>query len=149
MPEPTPADVSRYSGVALDEWRAARENRRRPWAELFDPAFFNVDAVRDLLHRSGYPPEQVHIEAGRVEETIPESAPDEIALLRLDTDWYESTRHELTHLYPRLVTGGVLIIDDYGHWAGCRRAVDEYFERESAPILLTPVDYTCRIGVKA
>jgi hypothetical protein len=148
MPEPTPVDVSPYSGVALDEWRAAREARRRPWAEMFDPASFNVDAVRGLLHGSGYPAGAIHVEAGRVEETIPDAAPDEIALLRLDTDWYESTRHELVHLYPRLVRGGVLIIDDYGHWEGCRRAVDEYFEGDNAPILLTPVDYTCRIGVK-
>ncbi|MBV9040820.1 MAG: class I SAM-dependent methyltransferase [Acidimicrobiia bacterium] len=149
MPEPTSADTSRYSGVALDEWRAAREARRRPWAEMFDPASFNVDAVRGLLLANGYPAGALHVEAGRVEETIPGAAPDELALLRLDTDWYESTRHELVHLYPRLVTGGVLIIDDYGHWEGCRRAVDEYFANESPPILLTPVDYTCRIGVKA
>ena len=64
--------------------------------------------------------------AGPVEETLPAAAPERIALLRLDTDWYESTRHELEHLYPRLSTGGVLIVDDYGHWDGARRAVDEY-----------------------
>lgn len=149
MTEPTPADVSPYSGVALDEWRAAREAHRRPWAEMFDAASFNVDAVLDLLSGTGYPTDALHVEPGRVEQTIPGAAPDELALLRLDTDWYESTRHELVHLYPRLVTGGVLIIDDYGHWEGCRRAVDEYFGNSSAPVLLTPVDYTCRIGVKA
>jgi hypothetical protein len=77
---------------------------------------------------------------------VPAQAPDEIAILRLDTDWYESTRHELAHLYPRLVTGGVLIIDDYGAWEGCRRAVDEYFAEQ--PIDLYPVDYTGRIAVK-
>ncbi len=60
---------------------------------------------------------------------FPGTVPDELALLRLDTDWYESTRHELEHLYPRLNPGGVLIIDDYGHWEGARRAVDEYFEK--------------------
>ncbi|MBV8980187.1 MAG: class I SAM-dependent methyltransferase [Acidimicrobiia bacterium] len=149
MPEPTPADVSRYSGAALDEWNAARDARRRPWGDVFDPASFSADAVRDVLRGSGYPAEAVHVEAGLVEDTIPASAPDELAILRLDTDWYESTRHELVHLYPRLVTGGVLIIDDYGHWEGCQRAVDEYFSGDAPPILLTPVDYTGRIGVKA
>ena len=63
---------------------------------------------------------------GRIEETIPARAPDRIALLRLDTDWYESTRHELVHLFPRLSPGGVLLVDDYGHWEGVRAAVDEY-----------------------
>ncbi len=55
------------------------------------------------------------------------------ALLRLDTDWYESTRHELAELYPRLERGGVLLIDDYGHFAGARKAVDEYFGERSDP----------------
>ncbi|WP_368734801.1 TylF/MycF/NovP-related O-methyltransferase [Komagataeibacter melomenusus] len=67
-------------------------------------------------------------------------------MLRLDTDWYESTRHELEHLYPRLVPGGVLIIDDYGYWAGARKAVDEYFSDK--PILLNRLDNTGRIAVK-
>ena len=85
---------------------------------------------------------------GPVEETLPKTAPDRLALLRLDTDWYESTRHELVHLYPRLVDGGVLIVDDYGHWEGCRRAVDEYFAAEADPVLLSRVDYTARIAIK-
>jgi len=75
--------------------------------------------------------------------------PEEAALLRLDTDWYESTLHELEHLYPRLADGGVLIIDDYGHWEGARRAVDEYFSRHPPVPLLTRIDYTGRIAIKA
>jgi hypothetical protein len=85
---------------------------------------------------------------GEVETTIPDQAPQEIAVLRLDTDWYESTHHELVHLYPRLSEGGVLIVDDYGHWQGARRAVDEYFASDAAPILLSRIDYTGRMGVK-
>jgi hypothetical protein len=68
--------------------------------------------------------------------------------LRLDTDWYESTRHELLHLYPRLVRGGVLVIDDYGHWAGARKAVDDYIAEHKLCLLLNRVDYTARIAVK-
>jgi hypothetical protein len=74
--------------------------------------------------------------------------PDAIALLRLDTDWHASTHHELRHLFPRLVKGGVLIIDDYGHWRGARQAVDEYFAASEVKILLNRVDYTGRIGVR-
>ena len=67
-------------------------------------------------------------------------------MLRLDTDWYESTLHELVELYPLLSEGGVLIIDDYGDWQGARRAVDEFF-RDRA-VLLHRIDATGRIVVK-
>ena len=69
----------------------------------------------------------------------PGEAPEQIALLRLDTDWYESTRHELEHLYDRLSPGGVLIIDDYGHWQGVARRHDEFFERTGERLLLIPI----------
>jgi hypothetical protein len=90
----------------------------------------------------------VRLVKGKVEDTVPKNAPEKIALLRLDTDWYESTRHELVHLFPRLLPGGVLIIDDYGHWQGARKAVDEYIAGNQVKILLNRVDYTGRIGVK-
>ncbi|MDZ7771609.1 MAG: TylF/MycF/NovP-related O-methyltransferase [Balneolaceae bacterium] len=85
---------------------------------------------------------------GKVEDTLPAKAPERIALLRLDTDWYDSTRHELETLYPRLVPGGVLIIDDYGHWQGAQKAVDEYLETHRLPLLLGRIDYTGRMAVK-
>jgi len=86
---------------------------------------------------------------GKVEETIPATMPPgPVSILRLDTDWYESTRHELVHLYPRLVEGGVLIIDDYGHWEGARRAVDEYFADNPPRPQLDRIDYTGRIAIK-
>ena len=68
--------------------------------------------------------------------------------MRLDTDWYESTKHELTHLFPLLSSGGVIIIDDYGHWQGAKKAVDEYFEENNIKILLNRIDYTGRVGIK-
>ncbi|HYM86681.1 MAG TPA: TylF/MycF/NovP-related O-methyltransferase, partial [Pseudoxanthomonas sp.] len=74
--------------------------------------------------------------------------PECIALLRLDTDWYESTRHEMIHLFPRLCVGGVLILDDYGHWLGARRAVDEYLGEHNVPLFLQRIDYTGRYAVK-
>jgi hypothetical protein len=109
---------------------------------------FDEASVRDTLVATGYAPERLHFVRGPVEETLPRHMPEgPLALLRLDTDWYESTRHELAHLYPRLVSGGILIIDDYGHFEGARRAVDEYFA-QGEPILLTRIDYTGRLAVK-
>ena len=104
--------------------------------------------VREALRSTGYPTERVHLVEGRVEETLPAAAPDPIALLRLDTDWYRSTKHELEHLYPRISPGGVVIIDDYGHYEGVRRAVDEYLESSGEALLLNRIDYTARVGVK-
>ena len=97
---------------------------------------------------TGYGAARIQIVEGRVEETIPGNVPSQIALLRLDTDWYESTRHELLHLYPLLQSRGLLIIDDYGHWQGARQAVDEYFTAHAAPHFLHRVDYTARLLVK-
>lgn len=98
---------------------------------------------------SGYPTEKFRLIKGLVEETVPGTVPERIALLHLDTDWYSSTRHELVHLFPRLSTGGVIVIDDYGGWKGARKATDEYFASTGEAILLARVDWTCRVGVKA
>jgi hypothetical protein len=84
-----------------------------------------------------------------VERTVPAAAPPALALLRLDTDWYESTRHELEHLYPRLSAGGVLIIDDYGHWKGSRRATDEFIAATPDFGLLSRIDGTGRLAIKS
>jgi O-methyltransferase len=110
-------------------------------------AIAGLGEVQRALTTTGYPAERVHLVPGKVEDTIPGAAPDEIALLRLDTDWYESTHHELVHLFPRLVGGGVLIIDDYGYWQGARKAVDEYFAEHDVPLLLNRIDATGRVAV--
>jgi hypothetical protein len=107
----------------------------------------SLDDVTANMRRTGYPPERVTFVEGTVEDTIPRIVPDSIALLRLDTDWYSSTAHELEHLLPLLVPGGVLVLDDYGYWQGARRAVDEYLAQTGIPLLLTPVDYTGRVAV--
>ena len=145
MTEPTATDVSPYHPAARELWE---QTGGAPWPELFDAEIFNEEAVRDALLATGYPGERLHFVRGPVEETVPATAPDRLALLRLDTDWYESTLHELRHLYPLLTDGGVLIIDDYGHWEGCRRAVDEYFEARADAPLLSRIDYSGRIAVR-
>ena len=105
------------------------------------------DARANVLS-TGYPEEKVHFIKGKVEETLPAIRPDRLALLRLDTDWYESTKHELTHLFPLLQSHGILIVDDYGHWKGARKAVDEYFTEHNLNLFLHRVDYTCRMAIR-
>jgi hypothetical protein len=148
MTEPTEADTSAIHPPALETWREAEASGGPAYPEFFDPDLFNEQLVRQNVLTTGYPEERLHFVRGPVEQTVPAQMPERIALLRLDTDWYESTRHELEHMYPRLTDGGVLIIDDYGHWEGARRAVDEYFGAHAPHVLLNRIDYTGRIAIK-
>jgi O-methyltransferase len=119
-----------------------RTDQSSSWAEV------TLEEVRDNLSSTGYPLDRVHLTKGIVQETIPAAAPEKIALLRLDTDWYDSTAHEMRHLYPRLVPGGVLILDDYGEMPGQKQAVDEFCERNELFLLLNRIDPSGRIAVK-
>ncbi|GAB4040383.1 MAG: hypothetical protein Fur0014_10840 [Rubrivivax sp.] len=139
MSEPTEADRS-HDGVSAQLQLERTARGTGVWCEA------SLEDVMTNLRSTGYPWERIRFQRGKVEDTIPAALPGPIALLRLDTDWYESTRHELQHLYPLLQPGGVLIIDDYGHWQGARRAVDEYFA--GRPVYLHRVDYTARLMVK-
>lgn len=140
MPEPGEEDVDLFGVPASDVHEVAIK------AEAF--RYLPFDEVRLALASTGYPMERMHFVAGLVEETIPGQAPDQIALCRLDTDWYQSTAHEMEHLWPRLAPGGVLLVDDYGQYMGARKAVDEYIERHRLPVLLHRIDYTGRLVVK-
>lgn len=110
--------------------------------------YSSLDEVKANLRTTRYPEEMVHYFKGKVEDTLPEKTVGTIALLRLDTDWYESTKHELEVLYDQLVVGGILIIDDYGHWSGSKKAVDEFIEERKLTIFLNRIDYTGRIAIK-
>lgn len=106
-----------------------------------------IDEVKENLKKTGYPFENINTVIGKVEQTIPGTIPGKIALLRLDTDWYDSTKHELEHLYPLMEPRGVLIIDDYGTWQGARKATDEYFKGKGS-VFLNRVDATARLVIK-
>jgi O-methyltransferase len=138
MIEPGTADLDYSGNPASKVW--AEANGVRCDAPL--------EQMKNVLYATGYPKEKIHFIEGRVEDTIPASAPESIAFLRLDTDWYDSTRHELIHLFPSLIRAGVLIIDDYGHWQGSRKACDEYFEQNSVPILLNRIDVGGRVAIR-
>jgi O-methyltransferase len=143
MPAPSDGDVDYAGRPAADVLVGADAL----YAETVT-ARAGLEEVQAALRLIDYPQERIHFVQGLVEDTIPAQAPEQIAILRLDTDWEASTRHELEHLWPRVARGGVLIIDDYGHWAGARAAVDAYFEhRDDAPLLVR-VDYSGRVGVR-
>jgi len=111
-------------------------------------AYSPIDEVKDNMQKTNYPSDKIKYVKGKVEDTLTKILPDKIALLRLDTDWYESTKIELEKLYPLLVKGGVMIVDDYGHFAGSKKAVDEYFKSLGHGPLLNRIDYSGRLIIK-
>ncbi|MFF1696754.1 TylF/MycF/NovP-related O-methyltransferase [Streptomyces sp. NPDC058257] len=140
MTPPTEEDL-RLDGKSAEELLKLQGKDRPIWAVA------SLDDVKSGFEKVPYPKERVHYVRGMVEETVPREAPEQISILRLDTDWYASTKHELEELYPRLVSGGVLLIDDYGYWQGSRQAVDEFMEKTGERLLLLRMDEG-RIAVK-
>ena len=143
MSAPSDADVSIHGKKAHEKFSKTRISE-----DASDWCLSPLDEVKENVFSTGYPKEKTYFIKGKVEDTIPKDIPKEIALLRLDTDWYESTKHELTHLFPLLKLNGVLIIDDYGGWKGARKAVDEYISDNNIRILLNRIDRTGRIAIK-
>lgn len=140
MTKPTEKD-QRFDGQAAAYLLETSERDASVWA------YASLDDVRAGFADVPYPGERIHYVQGPVEKTVPDQAPDQIALLRLDTDWYESTKHELDHLYPRLVSGGVLLLDDYGWWKGSRTATQEFLAETGERLLLIRMA-TGRVAVK-
>ncbi|MGH2500670.1 MAG: TylF/MycF/NovP-related O-methyltransferase [Candidatus Limnocylindria bacterium] len=143
MTSPTERDVWQPTGERASDLLARRSHGSHIRAVA------QLAGVRSVMRSVGYDDARIHLVEGRVEDTLPARAPERISLLRLDTDWYDSTKHELVHLFPRLSRGGVLIVDDYGVWRGARQAVDEYLRENQVPLLLNRVDPNgVRIAVK-
>ena len=142
MPVPSDIDVQ-FDGQPAKELYDKIKRSEGAWC------YANIQDVARNLTSTGYPEDKTKLIQGKVEETIPARIPETIALLRLDTDWYSSTFHELEYLYPRLASGGVLIIDDYGHWRGAKRATDEYFSSfpEGRPFFHR-INYSGRLVIK-
>lgn len=140
MPPPTEAD-RRNDGTTAESLLARSSKKAAVWAHA------TLEDVQQGFEQFSYSEDKIHFVKGKVEDTIPAQAPEQISLLRLDTDWYESTAHELEHLYPRLVSGGVLMIDDYGYWQGSRKATDEFLERTGEQLMLIRMD-SGRVAIK-
>jgi O-methyltransferase len=143
MAKPEAIDQKSLPAVSpLKKWTKQERDGFVDWC------YAPLDDVVKNLASTEYPPDKVKFVEGKVEDTLPTHLPAEIALLRLDTDFYSSTLHELTYLFPRLSEGGVLIIDDYGCWVGARKATDEYFARHGLAPLLHVIDTEGRMVVK-
>lgn len=143
MSTPTNADIT-HDGVPAQK----RFSKLEISEEINSWCYSPLEEVKSNVYSTGYPDNKFHFIQGKVEDTIPENIPEKIALLRLDTDWYESTKHELNYLFPLLSHKGVIIIDDYGYWQGARKAVDEYILENKLCILLNRIDFSSRTGLK-
>ncbi len=143
MTAPSEHDVSNKGTKASDKFEKRKRND-----DSSDWCFASLEEVQANLNATGYPKDKLRYVKGKVEDTLPAQAPDKIALLRLDTDWYESTLHELETLFDRIVPGGILIIDDYGDWSGAKKAVDEFLAKRKIPFFLGRVDDSARLGIK-
>jgi hypothetical protein len=106
-----------------------------------------LDDVTSLFERLGIL-DKARLIKGRFEDTVPQSPVRAIAVLHVDGDWYESVKTCLEHLYDRVSSGGIVQIDDYGHWAGARKAVDEFLAARAISVPLQYLDYTGRQFVK-
>ncbi len=144
MTEPTDVDVEAGSGNSA---AALLSKTEKVGANNIWCIASKEDVVLNLS-KTGYPDKMLKLVQGDVLETLDTVMPEEIALLRLDTDWYESTKKELEVLFPKLVSGGICIIDDYGYWSGARKAVDEYLAKNDLVVLMHRIDETGRIFIK-
>ena len=144
-----PDDRDRKNGET--ELAAIKWEETKTGTESSDWCMADLADVRANMESTGYPMDKVRFIKGPVEETLADAAnvPDRIAMLRLDTDWYESTRVELDTLFDKVIPGGIVILDDYGEWAGAKQATDEYFDRTGQTYLLNRIDRTGRLLIKA
>jgi hypothetical protein len=147
MTSPTEFDTTRFSDKsAAERFLQAQAQDRNEWC------FASLEDVQANFRSAAADLADVHFVAGNVMETLKNERnhPDRLCVLRLDTDFYDSTKMELETLYPLLSTGGSLLIDDFGHWDGARRAVEEYLATlppHSRPLLYY-TDYSGRMAVK-
>lgn len=143
MTAPTAFDVNFRGEAAEAKFKASARSDHNDWC------YAPIEEVSGYFKTAGLLSDNVTFIKGDVAKTLANSAnlPSKIAVLRLDTDWYESTRAELEVLYPLLSPGGILMIDDYGHWGGARKAVDDYFAERPRPFFQY-IDHTGRIAVK-
>lgn len=125
-----------------DHWMEQNADGHNNWC------YAPLEEVKENISKTDYPEEQFHFVQGDILETLPNDNHAQISLLRLDTDFYDSTKHELETLYDLVVPGGVIIIDDYGAFSGARKAVDEFLETKEFEPFLMPINQTERCIIK-
>lgn len=144
MTSPTDSDIELHTGRSASE--LLKGTPPTPGNNVW--AIASLEDVKTNVASTNYPASRINYRVGDVANTLLQDLPSEVAVLRLDTDWFESTRFELQRLYPKLVSGGVIIVDDYGHWGGARRAVDMYLSEMGPSPLIHRIDYSGRLWVK-
>lgn len=141
---PGERDVSLENGThAVEKYQTIVESSGS-WGAV------SVEEVKENFHSHGVSLKNVNFIAGDMMATLldPSLIPGRVSVLRLDTDWYEPTKLQLETFWPILEKGGVLLLDDYGHWAGSKAAVDEYFAENGIDVFLTFTDWSGRAAVK-
>lgn len=145
MTEPSEVDRNSRGILAIEKFNRSKNENHNEWC--YSP----VQEVKNNFIKAKVNMAECHFIEGDVFKTLPKYKNDivKISFLRLDTDWYESTKIEMEQLYPLLVPKGVLIVDDFGHWEGSRKAVEEYFDKhEQYKPLLNLIDLVGRVGIK-
>ena len=102
----------------------------------------SAEQVRRNFARFGLLDERVRLVEGWFADTLPRLACERLAVLRLDGDMYHSTMDALTSLYPRVAPGGFVVVDDYGSWPSCRRAVHDYLATRGEQPVIEKIDAT-------
>lgn len=115
-------------GPAALAWQAATDA-----PGYYDNCAASIDDFRTTLSLTGFRLNRVRIVKGFYENTLPSYSPEPIALLRLDSDWYDSTLLCLRTFWPAVLPGGAILIDDYYTWDGCSRAVHDFLSQQKAP----------------
>jgi hypothetical protein len=142
MSAPSKVDIDLNNKKAKDFLKEKKiENLNNVWA--YSPLSY----VKKNIKITNFDQKKCLFIKGKVENTLKMNKPKSISLLRLDTDFYKSTKAELDNLYNLIIPGGIIIVDDYGHWKGCKLAVDQFFKNKKN-ILFLNVDYTGIIGIK-
>lgn len=134
LPEPTKKDGSRA--------RVFSSNRTSGSLRTINKNVGTVMHVKKILSKLNVDINNVEIRKGWFQNTLPKAKKEieNIAILRLDSDWYESTKACLENLYDLVVKGGFVVIDDYGTWEGCRKAVDNFIKKRGLRVKLIWVD---------
>jgi O-methyltransferase len=143
MPEPTSYDIRMTGMQAIGKFEDLKIDK-----DSSDWCYADIEDVKNTLSKTSYPQDKIKFIKGKVQDTLKRNSHNQIAILRLDTDWYESTKHEIEVSFPRLLDKGVLIIDDYGTWKGSKKAIDDYFTTHDINTFLHRIDSTGRLMIK-
>jgi O-methyltransferase len=153
-----PPDISKDGNKAIEDVKKYGKlknfddlEKNKPIKGIYD-SFGGHGRIEDcnnlLSNLINYPKENIFYYKGWFEETLPEAKIEDIAILRLDGDWYDSIKICLDKFYDRVTVNGIVIIDDYGYYEGCTKAVDDFFKERGIVNFLSYSNFGCRFFIK-